>query len=96
MWEFPGAALPAPIAVPYCKDRINTASMQHEMYIFHAFFEYRACCPSQAPYMHPGKQFLPLGNSTLLPCARFARSSSKCEAIMDMVLSVVIRKPMYE
>jgi hypothetical protein len=47
--------------------------------------------------MHSGKQFLPLGNSTLLPGATFRpRSCSKCESVMDMVPSVVIRKRMYE
>ena len=58
------------------------------------FFKIRACCPTRC-YAHsnnPGKQFLPLDNSTLLPCARFARSCSKCEFIRDRDTHGVLRK----
>ena len=63
-----------------------------------------ACCPNLC-YAHsnsPGKQFLPLDSSTLLPAhplswvPGFAPLPAQCEILMDTVLSVVICKFMYD
>jgi len=84
---------PAPLIVGLVRGPVMERSLRQTL---DPFCKSGARCPTRcyAPLEQSGKAILPLDSSTLLPCARFARSCSKCESIRDRGTQVVLRKPM--